>query len=136
MLKFFFSLIQGQKDKEKDLSKNTTNSVSAPLNTDSSKVTISSNALLLLSEQNIIFRHLPPINESRRRSFSEIISKPNHTNPTTIQKTSLPKELSIVSERTLAFQEILVLRAERAERRKSIVDVDISQIKKRSKASV
>ena len=132
MLKFFSSLIQGQKDKvqdfEKDLSKKTTNS--APL-TDSSKVTISSNALLLLSEQNIIFRHLPPINESRRRSFSETISKPNHINPTTIQKTSLPKELSIVSERTLAFQEILVLRAERAERRKSIVDVDISQIKKR-----
>ena len=96
MLKFFSSLIQGQKDKVQDFEKETTNS--APLNTDSSKVTISINALLLLSEQNIIFRHLPPINESRRRSFSETISKPNHINPTTIQKTSLQKELSIVSE--------------------------------------
>jgi hypothetical protein len=44
--------------------------------------------------------------------------------------TNLPKKQSIVSEKTLAFQEILVLRAKRAERRKSIVDVDIKKVQK------
>jgi hypothetical protein len=44
--------------------------------------------------------------------------------------TNLPKKLSIVSENTLAFQEILVLRAKRAERRKSIVDVDRKKVQK------
>jgi len=139
MLKFFSSLIQEQKDKifDKDLSKRGSiqefcKFCKSPLISDPLKVPNNGNALLLVSEQNIIFRHLPPVNESRRRSFSETVAtSTNHTNLT--QKTTFPKaQQQLVSERTLALQEILALRAERAEHRKSIVDIEISHGKKKA----
>jgi hypothetical protein len=85
--------------------------------------------IILVSEQNIIFRPRP-VNDSRRRSFSEtaqeVLGAGGKNNAALGKKNT---NNSPASERAQAFNEVLVLRAERAERRKSITIEEVAQKK-------